>query len=144
MPALLIGVRKDHPDIDPAEYIVSLHTKTTCYSFTTAYNKRTRKWHLREETLDLNSDQHQGWCDYLAKKQVIAQIPEASVNSVTMAFRGVEDAYEELIVRESQFTVFRFLYLLVDAGIITEKDVKQVEPKIERRRGGMRDFDWKS
>ena len=144
MPVLLIGVRRDHPDIDPAEYIVSIHTKATCYSYTTAYNKRTRQWHLREETLDLNSHQHIDWCDYLAKKQVIANISEKSVNSVCMAFRGVEDAYEEAIVRESQFTVFRFLYLLVDAGIIGERDVKRVEPKFERSRGGMRDVDWQS
>ncbi|KAL4794240.1 hypothetical protein BDV19DRAFT_390303 [Aspergillus venezuelensis] len=142
MPVLLIGVRKDHPDIDPAEYIVSLHTKTTCYSFTTAYSNRTRKWHLREETLDLNSRQHIDWCDFLAKKQVIARIPETSVNTVGKAFQGVEDAYE-VSVRESQFTVFRFLYFLVDAGIIREKDVKRVEPKFERSRGGMGDVDWR-
>ncbi|KAL4937834.1 hypothetical protein BDV06DRAFT_226579 [Aspergillus oleicola] len=144
MPYLMIGIRKDHPDIDPAEYIAYLHTKDTCYSFTTIYGEDSGKWELHPEQLTLKSSEHLEWCDYLAKKQVVGRISEHCVEAVCDTFKDLEKAYGPKTIRESQFTVFRFLWICVDGGIIREEDVKRVIPKFERKRGGMRDVDWRS
>ncbi|KAL4804610.1 hypothetical protein BDV18DRAFT_161704 [Aspergillus unguis] len=129
--AYKIYLANTRPLADPAEYTVILHKADgrTCKTFTTtkqvdvrASNPKIYKFEHKVEVVDRCSSKHD-FCDSL-DKELIGYLARDDMPTVKGTFWDTKP-------RESQFTVFRWLWELVDRKILNKAAVIRLEPRFE-------------
>ncbi|RDW68764.1 uncharacterized protein DSM5745_08524 [Aspergillus mulundensis] len=123
---LWIGIANHNPDLELQRYIVILHknNEQVCQCFSTSYVYKGRAkigmWKHAIRSFDPRAADH-AHCDKLYNKQFVCHVPAQEFERLTYYF-------DIMPPRESQFFVFRWLYLCVDHGLIRGDDVDRVKP----------------
>ncbi|KAL4783560.1 hypothetical protein BJX76DRAFT_357827 [Aspergillus varians] len=122
---IYIGVRDDHPDVDPAEYVVFLHQSRgqICHWFY-ARTEPTGEQRQCTATWD-RSEKHHLHCNNLHKQQFIGYLQRRDLKLFEKCF------YYTKARSHAQFTIFRWLWLCVEEGLLSEKDVNRVMPQFQ-------------
>ncbi|KAL4902070.1 hypothetical protein BDW74DRAFT_181231 [Aspergillus multicolor] len=136
---LWIGIDNYKHAFELQRYVVILHKNNgrMCEWFSTSYEyrgpARDGVWKHGNRSINPRSEDH-AYCENLYNKQFIGHVSAKDLDNLTLYFDCTR-------ARESQFFVFRWLYLCADKGILRVEDVDRVRPVVEFGEGSMRYID---